>query len=315
MSGVLVTGASGFLGRHVVEALAARGCEVHAVARGTTSCPSVDHAGVHWHAADLFDSHAVNALVADVCPHGLVHLAWTTTPGAYWTDVANESWVAASRTLFEAFSSNGGRRIVVAGTSAEYDWTSASPFDEQSSPVAPTSLYGRSKNILRIHLEQWAPRAGVTWAWGRLFNMYGPFEDSRRLVPQSILSLLAGQRLPFDDGLLVRDFLYVADAAKAFAMLCQNAYSGVVNIASGEAVSIRELLMIIAGHLGRVELVEFGAKAARAGEPPCIVGSSKLLRDGIGWRPRRTLGQGLLQTCEWWAGRGAVDAAAFEQCG
>jgi len=314
MNRVMVTGATGFLGRHVAEALAARGLEVHAVARVIPRELASPSTGVRWLAIDLLNSPSVYDLMADVRPHSLVHLAWTTTPGAYWTDPANESWASASRTLFEAFSSHGGRRIVVAGTSAEYEWTSKATLDEASSSIQPASLYGHSKNSLRLHLEAWAPQAGVSWAWGRLFNIYGRFENPKRLIPKTILSLLAGKPIPFDHGLLVRDFLHVADAADAFATLSQHTYSGVVNIASGEGVTIRELLMIIAHHLGRADLVEFDTMAAHPSEPPYLVGSSQRLRDTVGWSPRLTLRQGLIQACEWWAVQRGIVTPSAEEC-
>jgi len=300
MNRVIVTGATGFLGRHVVEALRARRLEVHAVARSFTDSHELINAGVRTHTVDLFDTPSVDSLMAGVRPIGLIHLAWTTTPGDYWTDPANELWTAASKTLFESFSSHGGRRIVVAGTSAEYAWPSEVPLDEKTSPVHPASLYGRSKDSLRRHLDAWAPRAGVSWTWARLFNIYGRFEHPRRLIPQSIRSLLAGKPIPFDDGLAVRDFLHVADAADAFASLYQHPYSGVINVASGEGTTVRELLSILSRELGRADLVQFGEKATRQGEPPYLVGSSFLLRTAVGWRPRLALREGLIQTCRWW---------------
>jgi|688.fasta_scaffold52434_6 nucleoside-diphosphate-sugar epimerase len=310
MNRVMVTGATGFLGRHVIEALKVRQLEVHAVARGFPDSPEFMGAGVHRHLVDLLDTRSVSSLLSDVRPHGLIHLAWTTTPGVYWTDPDNERWMAASRTLVESFSSQGGRRIVVAGTSAEYQWPSQTPLDEETSPVQPESLYGRSKDSLRRHLEAWAPRAGVSWAWARLFNIYGRFEHPRRLIPQSILSLLAGRPIPFDDGLAVRDFLHVADAADAFASLYQHTYCGVVNVASGEGTSIRDLLTILSHELNRTDLVQFGTKATRHGEPPYLVGASFVLRNAVGWRPRIALREGLIQTCNWWS-REAADKALY----
>lgn len=297
----MVTGATGFLGRHVVEALTARRLEVHAVSHSFAHRSPCIGAGVRTHAVDLFDTPSVRSVMADVRPVGLIHLAWTTTPGDYWTDPANEQWTATSKTLFDLFSSHGGRRIVVAGTSAEYAWPSEAPLDEETSPVEPASLYGRSKDSLRRHLEAWAPQAGVSWAWARLFNIYGRYEHHRRLIPHSIQSLLAGRPIPFDDGQAVRDFLYVADAADAFASLYQHTYSGVVNVASGEGTSIRDLLTTLAHEIGRPDLVQFGTKASRPGEPPCLVGSSFLLRKTVGWRPSFALREGLIQTCKWWS--------------
>jgi nucleoside-diphosphate-sugar epimerase len=99
----------------------------------------------------------------------------------------------------------------------------------------------------------------------------------------------------------VRDFLHVTDAADAFASLYQHTYSGVVNVASGEGTSIRDLLTILSHELGRPGLVQFGTKATRPEEPPCLVGASSVVRNAIGWRPRLALREGLIQTCNWWS--------------
>lgn len=300
MTRVLVTGAEGFLGRHVVAALASRGCEVHALKRNAGESVHAQRGVVVWHTIDLLDAAAVASGLASIRPQGLVHLAWETTPGDYWNSPANETWKDASLELFHDFARVGGTRIVVAGTSAEYAWGSDTVLDERRSPLRPTTLYGSMKNLLRERLEQWAPQAGIRWAWGRVFNIFGPYERPVRLVPKTIRSLLAGERVPFDSGRLVRDFLPVADAADAFAALYASSFSGAVNIASGEGVSIRELLTSIADSMNRGHLLAFGSQADRAGEPPFVVGATEVLREKVGWSGglgwRRAIGP----TCEWW---------------
>lgn len=110
---VLVTGATGFVGRHAVPALLARGFEVHGVGRGV---------GPNQHAADLLAAEDRRALIARVRPSHLLHLAWDAEPGRYWTSEANLDWVAASLDLARLFAAAGGRRFVGIGTCAEYAW-------------------------------------------------------------------------------------------------------------------------------------------------------------------------------------------------
>ena len=112
MSRILLTGATGFIGRHVLPRLKG---EVHAV----TTRPPPAGDSVRWHRADLLSSAEI---VAEVRPEVLVHLAWYVEPGRYWTAPENIQWVEASLALLRAFAGAGGRRAVVAGTSAEYDW-------------------------------------------------------------------------------------------------------------------------------------------------------------------------------------------------
>src|SRR5260370_32730258 len=119
MTRILLTGARGFVGRQIAKALAARGLEVHAVS-STGTDPSIPaHA---WHRVNLMDKPATEAMVSGVRPTHLVHAAWDTTHGAFWTSDANYAWVSASLGLVGAFHAAGGQRLVGVGSSAAYDW-------------------------------------------------------------------------------------------------------------------------------------------------------------------------------------------------
>ena len=116
---VLVTGASGFIGRHVLAPLIARGFEVHAIRSGHGR-PADAPPDVQWHVADLLDVTAATRLVADVRPTDLLHLAWYAVPGLFWTAAENAEWARASAALADAVIAHGGERLVGAGTCAEY---------------------------------------------------------------------------------------------------------------------------------------------------------------------------------------------------
>ncbi|HLW67463.1 MAG TPA: NAD-dependent epimerase/dehydratase family protein [Gemmataceae bacterium] len=164
MHKVLLTGASGFLGRHCVEVLGTQ-FEVHAVSRSleTPAAPNI-----HWHQIDLFRRESVAELLRQVRPSHLLHLAWVTDPATYRDSAANLDWLAASVHLLRAFADNGGQRVVVAGSCAEYDW-SYGVCDEATTPVRPANLYGICKNALREVLEAYARQTGLSAAWGRVF--------------------------------------------------------------------------------------------------------------------------------------------------
>ena len=114
---VLVTGASGFVGRTVLQPLRARGFEVHGTARGG---PPPEAVGCTWHLADLLDPRRRRALLDEVAPTHLLHLAWYAVPGRYWTAPENSLWLEASVDLIEI---SHGIRVVMAGSCAEYDWS------------------------------------------------------------------------------------------------------------------------------------------------------------------------------------------------
>jgi nucleoside-diphosphate-sugar epimerase len=291
MKVALVTGASGFIGRHTVAPLLERGFEVHAVGRG-------NQPDVQWHAADLLNASDRRDLIAAVRPTHLLHLAWYVEHGKFWTALENLDWIHASADLFVQFAKHGGRRWVGAGTCAEYDWSGGGLLNEDA-PLQPATLYGASKHALRILLQTLAHDFDISFAWGRVFLLYGPGEAPGRLVPSVIRSLLAGEPARCTDGLQQRDFFHVEDVAAAFAHLLDSEYSGAVNISSGAPVRVRAVVERIGEMTGRPDLVHLGALPSRAGEPDLLAGDASSLC-ASGFRARYTLDGGLRQTIEWW---------------
>jgi len=298
LTSVLLTGAGGFLGRHVLAALVGRGYLVHAVRREKNGVG--DGHGVTWHELDLLDQGAVKTLMEVVRPSGLIHLAWDARHGIYWNSPTNLQWLAASLVLLDDFSRLGGKRAVVAGSCAEYQMGSLDPLDEFTSALIPDSLYGVSKNALRDVMSKWAPDAGISWAWARFFNVFGPHEKANRLVPKVIRTLEQGSVLNFDSGSSLRDFLHVSDAADALVSLFDSAVQGPVNIASGEAFSVRDVVSALAAYLRAEKCVSFDVIPDQVGQPVSVLARIARLRDEVGWHARVGSIDRMRETCDWW---------------
>jgi len=299
MKKVLVTGATGFVGRHSLPSLSGRGYEVHAVTSRET-VPEVKVSGVVWHRANLLERAEVMALVSEVRPSHLLHFAWCAVPGKYRTSLENLRWVQASLELLLTFAGSGGRRVVAAGTCAEYEWGRAESCREQETPLRPATLYGACKHALRLMLEAYARQEGLSAAWGRVFFLYGPHEHPDRLVASTVRSLLRGQEARCTNGRQARDLMHVADVAEAFVALLDGEVQGAVNIASGRAVALRDVVNQIGEKLGRPDLIKLGAIQAPPEEPLVIAADTKRLNEEVGWRPHRELSAGLGDTIEWW---------------
>lgn len=280
---ILVTGGSGFVGRPTVEALCARGHEVLAPGRSDL---------------DLADSVAVRGFLGNAAPEGLVHLAWTTTPGDYWTSPENLDWVAWSLHLARVFRESGGKRVFVAGSSAEYDWSLAKDHVEDE-PLRPQGLYGTAKDALRRILESWSAEEGVTVQWGRIFCPFGSGEKGDRLLPRIIRELATGGEAVLKGGEEVRDFLHVDDLGAAIAAVFDSEICGSVNLCSGEPVRIREIVEEVAGILGGTVRFEDDGGPGMA---PRVAGDGRKLREGVGWEPASGCKTRLRETCQWWKG-------------
>jgi nucleoside-diphosphate-sugar epimerase len=295
---VLLTGATGFIGRPLVEQLSALEGDVHAISRGPA--PEYGDRAI-WHVLDIGDQDALASLIEDVAPERLVHLAWYVEHGRFWSAAENLDWVGRSLDLLRSFVAAGGQRAVLLGTCAEYDWSRAEePLDELASPVAPASLYGTAKDALRRVAESYADGAGIELAWARPFFFYGPHESPGRLVPAVIRPLLSGKPVETTEGGQRRDFMHVEDVAGGIAALLDSSVVGPVNVATGEAVAVADVVGRIASLIGRPELIKAGSLPSRP-EPPLLVAETHRLRDEVGFSPRWGLQDGLEATIRWWA--------------
>lgn len=295
---VLLTGASGFLGRACLPFLLERGFEVHAVASRPENF--LDGNEVQWHACNLLDGDRVKALAGRLRPGFLLHAAWCpAVPGEFWNDPSNPAWVRASLQLLEAFAGAGGTRAALVGTCAEYDW-SEGVCHEEGTPLAGQAAYGDCKLALFLASRAMAKSLGISLAWGRIFFLYGPHEHPRRLVASITRALLQDQTAPCSSGEQQRDFLHIDDAASALAATLEGQVQGAVNIASGQAVAIKTIALQLAELIGRPELLELGALPGSAAEPPLLIGDAGRLREEVRWSPRHDLQSGLQATVEWW---------------
>jgi len=293
---VLITGATGFIGRHTLKPLIERGFEVHAVFHGLP----LQMDSVTWHQSDLLKDGSAEALCSAVRATHLLHFAWIATPGEFWTSPENERWKNATIDLMRTFKKSGGSRAIIAGTCAEYDWTVAKETLPERAPLKPATLYGKAKNDTRIALEGFAEESGLSLGWGRIFFLYGPHEPPSKFVAYIVNELLAGRKALLSPCEQIRDFLYAADVGEAFSAFLDSPVSGAVNIASGKLVALKEIALEIGQQLGKEKFLSFGAREASPSEPLNLVANVGRLNEELGWTPRTTISEGLEQTIAWW---------------
>lgn len=301
MKKVLLTGATGYIGKFTIKHLLARGYTVHAVISKTIDdkCPEKSE-NLIWHKANLLSVEETEKLIKSVRPTHLLHFAWFVEHGKFWNAVENLRWVSASLYLAECFAENGGRRIVCAGTCAEYDWARQGVFFEKDLPDRPQTLYGTAKTALSLTLEKFAAVYGLDFASGKIFFPFGADELPSRLIPSVIISLLEHKPAATSHGRQIRDYMFVEDIAEAFVALLDSDVCGAVNIASGRHTQLKEIIEIIAEIIGKPELLQIGAMAVDENEPKEIVGDTERLNTLVNYNKDFDLRERLKETVNYW---------------
>ncbi len=269
---VLLTGGTGFVGRHVLRALLAIGARVRAVVRegkqgdleqlgrleGVITTPDLfGHDGAWWGSA----LEGVDTII---------HAAWYAEPGQYLQSPRNLDCLAGTLQMAKGAASAGTRRFVGLGTCFEYELSSR-PLTV-GTRLQPQTPYAAAKAAAFLALSRYLPQQQVQFAWCRLFYLHGEGEDPRRLVPYIRSRLAAGQPAELTRGTQVRDFMHVADAAAAIVAAATDDVQGAVNVCSGQPVTVRELAERVADEVGRRDLLQFGARADNLVDPPVVVG-------------------------------------------
>ena len=238
---VLVTGATGFVGRHLVAALLARGDAVRAVARNVETAQGMPWINdVEFVAADI---HAAELDVAALTEgiDVLAHLAWPGLPN-YRALFHFEHNLMSDYRFIKGAVEAGVRQVLVTGTCFEYGLQSG-PLSESVEPQ-PSNPYGLAKHTLRLFLQNLQQEMPFTLQWARLFYLHGEGQN-----PNSLLAALdraidaADASFNMSGGEQLRDFLPIATAtAYLAAILHQRDFDGVINCASGQPVSVRSLV-------------------------------------------------------------------------
>ncbi len=294
---VFVTGATGFIGYHVVEALLARDHTVAALVGPDSSSTRLAPFTGRFDTVSgtLEDGALLQTAINRFEPEACIHLAWYAEPEKYLYEKKSLSSLTASISLFDTLIGWGCRHIIGAGTCFEYDTSFG--YLREDTPVRPASLYGAAKLSCYLLGAQLASQAGIRFAWCRIFNPYGPRENPRRLIPGSIAALRQGIPFLASPGEQIRDYIHVTDVARAFVAVLENRAEGIYNISTANPVSVREALETVGRIMDRLDLIQVGALPYRAFDPAFICGNNERLKN-LGWKPVYSLAQGLAQTID-----------------
>ncbi|NIY76048.1 NAD(P)-dependent oxidoreductase [Thalassospira sp. HF15] len=294
---VLVTGANGLIGPYACAKLIAAGHDVITCGRSTPNAGDLPGQQV---SGDLLDNSFRKQLIKTERPEGLLHLAWQTKHGHFWNAPDNPDWRDASIDLLERFHDHGGKRAVLAGSCAEYDWQGIAQGQKltEDATCKPHTLYGQEKLKLAQHCLDLNAQ-GASIAWGRLFLLCGPKEPTARFVPAITCALLVGDTAKMSSGKQIRDFMHTADAGAAFAKLVDHSFTGLINIASGEGHSLLTVAETIKSLIGRGTIAA-GSLPDRPDDPPYLVADTSKLAQTVGFKCQFDLTSALRDCIDWW---------------
>ena len=295
---VVVTGANGFIGAHVVNALALAGADVVPVVRGATEpwrleslAPDVPILRADVRALD--EGETVQRVGrADV----VLHLAAAgVLPGMHDVRELVDHNVAGTLATMRFAEQIGARRVVCCGSCFEYGNVSRAT---ENLPLRPLSEYGATKAASTTIAQAIGRRIGMEVVVLRPFTVYGPLEDTRRLVPYVMARALAGLDIELTSGRQTRDWVFVDDAVDAFLLAATRPDIGgeIFNVCTGVEVSVRDVVEQIVDEAGGTGTPRFGARADREPEHWTLSGDPTHAAERLGFSTRVSLAEGLART-------------------
>jgi len=269
---ILLTGATGFVGKQIVKFLCEFDVELYLVVRDKDALGSEFHQKVvkKIYTPDLFSKPSEwwekKCEGIDI----IVHAAWYTEPGLYLNSIKNTDCLIGSINLANGATKAGIKRFVGIGTCFEYDLTSGVISIE--TPIRPGSIYAGTKASLFFTLSNLFASKGIEFCWCRLFYLFGEGDDPRRLVGQIRTKLALREKVELTSGNQIRDYLDVSVAGEMIAETVLSNAIGPVNICSGIPITVRQLAEGVAAEFDGSDLLHFGVRPENPTDPKCVVG-------------------------------------------
>ena len=309
---VLLTGASGFVGSHVLARFLRAGeHRVAVVLRPGRSPRRIQHlldqveVGVEIIAGDVAQPRGLDEPVRRFAPDLVVHSAWAAPSTKNRNSLEHAEHVTHTIELVKLAHAAGARHFIGLGSQAEYG--AAANLAAEDQPAQPTTLYGTAKLCAGLLAGKVCAELGIRFAWLRLFAAYGPSEDEGWLIPAMCHAFLAGRRPATTPGAQVWDYLYVEDAAEAVHRVAVlPSATGVFNLGSGRGHTVREVIERVRDLIAPQALIGFGDLAYAPDQVMHMQANIDRLRQATGWQPEIDLATGLQRTVDWFRQPGQV---------
>ena len=268
---VLLTGGTGFIGKHVLNALLEAGFSVRLTTRNKPPPEILQNKLINkiFITPNLFQES--EGWLEKICENVdvIVHLAWYVKPQDYLHSPVNLECAIGTLKFAKSAAKMGVNKFIGIGTSFEYKLGNVMDI---TTPLEPTTPYSSAKAAIYLALKDWLPLNGVDFTWCRLFDIYGEGENENRLVSYLHKQLKNNLVAELSSGKQIRDYINAKEIGCSIVKIITNNISGPINICSGIPISIRELAERIASSYNKIDLLKFGARQDNLIDPPVIVG-------------------------------------------
>ena len=301
---VLVTGAEGFIGSHLVKRLLKEGASVHALVQKDSSLWRIEDCidKLVVLKTDITDPTSLQSSLPRLKPQIVFHLAALVDISRTWELIAPlvRTNIMGTIHLLSAVKESSLEAFIHTSSSEEYG-DARSPIEEsrRESPISP---YSFSKLAGTYFCQMAARTFDLPVTVVRLFPVYGPFQDSSMFIPSAIRDLLLKKEFKMSPGEQIREFTYVDDVVEAYLKVahCPGDPGELLNVGSGVACKVKDVIKIIRGLVGGNTTVKVGAIPYRKGEGSEIFCNNHRFRKLTGWSPTVALEEGLRLTVEWY---------------
>jgi nucleoside-diphosphate-sugar epimerase len=270
---ILLTGASGFVGRQVYKQLQNHDLNIVIVSRKKSLAKIADlnkntkvilSENLFRESLSWWETALQNVDI-------IIHCAWYAEPGLYLHSEKNFECLTGTLNIANVGSKIGIKKFVGIGSCFEYDLT-GSGILSIGSPLNPKTLYACTKVSVFYILGALFSSRNIDFAWCRLFYLYGDGEDSRRLFPYLHHKISNGEIAELTSGNQIRDYINIEYASAYIAEISFGNKTGAINICSGHGKTIRSIAEGIANQYGRLDLLKFDVRDDNLVDPPIIVG-------------------------------------------